>query len=72
MSSSRPHGVAVLLPKRSVWSAMRAFEKLGVQRLQLMVAVNNDASHRVAEKNGYQREGLLRSAYRCEEFARTW
>ena len=40
-----------------------AFEKLGVQRLQLMVAVDNDASHRVAEKNGYRREGLLRSAY---------
>src|SRR5262245_25827443 len=40
-----------------------AFEKLGIQRLQLMVAVDNDASHRVAAKSGYRREGLLRSAY---------
>jgi len=28
-----------------------------------MVAVENESSHRVAEKNGYRREGVLRSAY---------
>ncbi len=37
------------------------FEKLGLERLELMTDVDNVASQRVAEKNGFQREGRLRS-----------
>ena len=42
-----------------------AFDRLGVQRLQLMVAVENKSSHRVAEKNGIG-GGVLRSAYEVQ------
>jgi RimJ/RimL family protein N-acetyltransferase len=37
-----------------------AFRELGAQRIGLHVFVGNDNSVRVAEKAGYQREGLLR------------
>lgn len=40
-----------------------AFSELGLQRLQLRIDPANDASHTVARRAGYQREGLLRSAY---------
>jgi RimJ/RimL family protein N-acetyltransferase len=39
-----------------------AFERLGVQRIQLFHAVANEASCRVATKAGYQLEGVLRSS----------
>ena len=39
-----------------------AFERLAMQRLQIRVDPDNAASRRVAEKAGYQREGLMRSA----------
>ena len=38
-----------------------AFEELGVERMQLYTDPENHASQRVAEKAGYQREGILRS-----------
>ena len=37
-----------------------AFDKLGVQRLELTTAPENLASHRVAERAGFTREGVLR------------
>ena len=37
-----------------------AFDDLGIERLQLTTHVDNPASQRVAEKCGFQREGLLR------------
>jgi RimJ/RimL family protein N-acetyltransferase len=37
-----------------------ALDELGVERIGLLVYVGNDASARVAERAGYQREGLLR------------
>ena len=40
-----------------------AFDQLGLERLQLKADPNNAASQRVAEKAGYQREGLLRSSF---------
>ena len=40
-----------------------AFDQLGLQRLQLKADPDNAASQRVAEKAGYQREGLLRSSF---------
>jgi [ribosomal protein S5]-alanine N-acetyltransferase len=39
-----------------------AFASLALARLQLKIDPNNIASIRVADKTGYQREGLLRSA----------
>jgi RimJ/RimL family protein N-acetyltransferase len=40
-----------------------AFSELGMQRLQLRVDPANDASHAVARRAGYEREGTLRSAF---------
>jgi RimJ/RimL family protein N-acetyltransferase len=40
-----------------------AFEKLGALRLELLVGVENHASKRVAERNGYRLEGVLRSLH---------
>jgi RimJ/RimL family protein N-acetyltransferase len=37
------------------------FEKLGLQRLELITDPDNLASQRVAEKVGYRREGVLRA-----------
>ena len=37
------------------------FTELGAQRLELLIGVDNEPSKRVAEKCGYQREGVLRS-----------
>jgi RimJ/RimL family protein N-acetyltransferase len=36
---------------------------LGMLRLELRISVGNEASERVAERNGYEREGVLRSVY---------
>ena len=38
-----------------------AFDSLGIVRLQLTCGPDNDASHRVAARCGFTREGLLRS-----------
>jgi RimJ/RimL family protein N-acetyltransferase len=38
-----------------------ALDKLGVQRLELITDPDNIASQRVAEKVGFQREGVMRS-----------
>lgn len=38
-----------------------AFEELGARRVQLIAQPENLASQRVAEKAGFQREGLLRA-----------
>jgi RimJ/RimL family protein N-acetyltransferase len=38
-----------------------AFDALGLERLQLFTDPDNHASQRVAEKVGYQREGVVRS-----------
>lgn len=40
-----------------------AFQELGMERLELMIAVHNEPSKVVAERAGYVREGVLRSAY---------
>jgi RimJ/RimL family protein N-acetyltransferase len=40
-----------------------AFAATGVQRLRLVVDVENPASLRVAERSGYVREGVLRSVH---------
>ena len=39
-----------------------AFDTLGLHRLELVAAVHNPASNRVAEKLGFQFEGIKRSA----------
>lgn len=40
-----------------------AFLELGMQRLQLRIEPGNEASHAVAIRCGYEREGTLRSAF---------
>lgn len=40
-----------------------AVEQLGVRRLQLQIDPENAASHAVAARAGYRREGVLRSAF---------
>jgi len=37
------------------------FAELGAERLELLIGVDNEPSKRVAQKCGYQREGVLRS-----------
>lgn len=37
-----------------------AFGKLGFHKVVMRIAIGNDASHRVAEKLGFTREGILR------------
>jgi RimJ/RimL family protein N-acetyltransferase len=40
-----------------------ALGELGMHRLELLISVDNPASKKVAERCGYVREGVLRSAY---------
>jgi RimJ/RimL family protein N-acetyltransferase len=40
-----------------------AFSELGVLRLELLIGVENVASKRIAERCGYEREGVLRSIH---------
>jgi RimJ/RimL family protein N-acetyltransferase len=40
-----------------------AFSELGMQRLELLISVDNEGSKRVAVRCGYVREGVLRSHY---------
>jgi ribosomal-protein-serine acetyltransferase len=47
-----------------------AFDHLGCHRLELRAAESNPASIRVAEKLGFQREGLLREANRSPDGGR--
>ncbi len=42
-------------------AARFGFEHLGLHRVEIVVHVENEASHRVAEKVGARREGLLRN-----------
>jgi RimJ/RimL family protein N-acetyltransferase len=57
---ARGRGVATeALRRLTTW----AFEELGMLRLELLISVDNAASKKVAERCGYVREGVLRSAY---------
>jgi RimJ/RimL family protein N-acetyltransferase len=57
--AARGRGVATeALRQLTAW----AFE-LGMVRLELLISVDNPASKKVAERCGYVREGVLRSAY---------
>ena len=58
--SARGRGVATTaLRLLTEW----AFAELGALRLELQIAVANGASKRVAERNGYRLEGVLRSLH---------
>jgi len=58
--SARGRGVATAaLRLLTEW----AFAELGALRLELLIGVENHASKRVAERNGYRLEGVLRSLY---------
>jgi RimJ/RimL family protein N-acetyltransferase len=40
-----------------------ALDELGLERVELRITVDNEPSIRVAEKCGYEREGVLRSVH---------
>lgn len=44
-----------------------AFDALELARVELLAAVINERSQRVAERAGFRREGILRSAWRLKE-----
>lgn len=39
------------------------FTEMNLHRLEALVGLNNTASHRILQKNGFEREGILRSHY---------
>jgi RimJ/RimL family protein N-acetyltransferase len=43
------------------------FERLGLERIDLMAATGNPASQRVAERSGFTREAVLRSFFEGKE-----
>jgi RimJ/RimL family protein N-acetyltransferase len=47
-------------------TALYAFERLGLHRLELHIALGNAASHGVARRLGAQREGIARDAERVD------
>jgi RimJ/RimL family protein N-acetyltransferase len=58
--SARGRGVASeALRLMTEW----AFGELGMERLELLISVENEASKRVAARCGYVREGVMRSHY---------
>jgi ribosomal-protein-serine acetyltransferase len=57
-SSRRGRGIA---PRAARLAARFAFERLGLIRAEIVVAVGNTASLRAAEKSGATREGVLRN-----------
>lgn len=57
-SSRRGQGIAV---RAAQLAARYAFEKLGLIRVEIVIATGNDASIRVAEKTGAHYEGVLRN-----------
>jgi RimJ/RimL family protein N-acetyltransferase len=58
--AARGRGVATeLLGRLTAW----AIDEQGIQRVYLIVAVDNPASQKVAERCGYVREGVMRSLH---------
>lgn len=55
---ARRHGIATRALRRL---CRHAFDDRGLERLELVADPENFASHRVAAKAGFRREGLLRS-----------
>jgi len=56
-STATNHGVA---SRATILAARFGFERLGMQRIEIVAATGNIASQRVAEKAGATREGVLR------------
>jgi RimJ/RimL family protein N-acetyltransferase len=64
MPSVRGKGIATrALALLTDW----AFDSLDAERIELYISVENGASKRVAERNGYRYEGTLRSLYFKQE-----
>src|SRR2546423_2988175 len=57
--SSRGQGIATQAARTLAFFAL---EELGLERITIRAASTNEASHRVAEKAGFQEEGRLRAA----------
>jgi ribosomal-protein-serine acetyltransferase len=57
-TSRRGEGIAV---RATRLAAQYAFEKIGLIRVEVVMAVDNHASRRVAEKSGAHYEGILRN-----------
>lgn len=58
------HGLTTL---GLIWATDLAFSRLGVNKVYARIVPDNAASIRVAEKCGYEREGLLRRDFRTSD-----
>jgi RimJ/RimL family protein N-acetyltransferase len=58
--SARGRGIA---PRAVELLTRWGFDELGLIRLELRIDVQNPASERVAERTGYQRDGVLRNVH---------
>jgi ribosomal-protein-serine acetyltransferase len=63
-SSQRGNGLA---SRAARLAAKFGFENLGLIRVEVVIAVGNEASLRAAEKSGAQREGILRDRITVRE-----
>jgi ribosomal-protein-serine acetyltransferase len=63
-SSRRGNGLAA---RAARLAAKFGFEQLGLIRAEVVIAVGNEASLKVAEKSGAQREGILRDRVTVRE-----
>ena len=59
-SSCTGHGIATAAARLV---AKFGFQKLGLSRIEIVVALGNKASQRVAEKSGATREGIERNRH---------
>ena len=50
-------------------AARYGFEKLGLQRIEIVISKDNSPSNKVAQKSGAVREGLLRNRLRIHGLA---
>jgi RimJ/RimL family protein N-acetyltransferase len=62
-ANARGRGV---MPRAIRLASRWGFTKLGLERVEILVHPENEASQRAAEKAGFKREGVLRSYTRVK------
>ena len=56
-----------IMPRAIRLASRWGFQKLGLERIEILVHPENEASQRAAEKSGFTREGVLRSYTRVKD-----